>query len=765
MINIINMRKIVLRILNSIRKNRVSIFHSFIYIIVVYSSTFSITLLFAHSLKEPLLRTSLEPLNLFYPAVFFAAGYGMCTTNIDNIPELSEFICHSRDDFDTKNIPDNIELSPISTPFELSHIYLLYAIGWFWRLFGVSIDSLLLFAAFANSVTACILYTLFRLWMTKILSLLTTTFITSSPTFLMMSLVSRDYGKAPFIFAAFLISIQLLLFSRSTFKFVLLSLLLGLILGLGVGFRQDVFIFLPVVLFILLFIAKVRSKKPFATRIIALVLCVTAFSLPASPVFRAMALEGNQVSPHSLLLGLAPEVEAQLKFGGASYSWLRGKIFDAVEAEDMKDASPYAQITIYARRQGYQGKFSNEYSAEYRYAHGDGNGPLLIDPSLYFRGSSYGFWGRKLAREIIFTFPADLVARAWASVFAITDIPLSMHNRMQELCRTHNIFLEYLFVVHRALSNLIDGYGWIFILAFLLVLSTQRLKFTLYLTALLLFLCGYPSLLFQYRHSFYLVFIPIGALFLCIYSIILFLPTLPIIGSRNDSYSANTLVRNWKIIFRKALFYTISMLALFFLPLVALRTWQHMRVLEIARLLKEIPLELVPVESTVSQDKLILSPTHPLPGLTDAEKMPPGDTAYEYLALVFDTSGKDIALTITYSPESLVYGFEQDIVLYGVPDEDQGRVTFFFPVYETKPLYCQQMFIDCYHTGDPAKNDPVKNWLVRGKFLGITISKDIEKNFVGLYRVNQDNNLSLLPFFQLPSNINYIKTHKSTHFM
>lgn len=749
-----------LDVCGSIGNHRCRISHTFICVLITFASTFGITLLFAHSLKEPLLRSSLEPLNFFYPAVFFAAGYGMGTTNIDNIPDLAEFVFHATNEFDTEKIPENIELSPLGTPFDLSHIYLLYAIGWFWRLFGVSIDSLILFSAFANSVTACILYGVFRLWMNSIFSLFATTFITSSPTFLMMSLVPRDYGKAPFILAVFLILIQLLLYSKSAYKFLILSLLLGLILGFGVGFRQDVFILLPVVLVVLVFIAKVRSKKPFSVRILALVLCVTSFLLPATPVLHAMALEENQVSPHSFLLGMAPEVEAQLKFGGASYNWLRGKIFDAFELEDMKDASPYAQITTYARRHGYQGKMLNKYSAEYRYVHGDGNGPLLIDPSLYFRGPSYGFWGRKLVWEIIYSFPADIVARAWASVFAITDIPIGMCSRMQELRRTHYIVLEYLFVVHQALSRLVAGYGWIFILSFLIVLSTLQFKFTLYLTGLLIFLCGYPSLLFQYRHSFYLIFIPFGAFFLCTYTVFFFLSMLPIGRRRKYSYSPNTLVCNWKVLLRRALFYVISMLTLFFLPLVTLRTWQHTRVLEIARVLEEMPLELVPVESTVSQDKVLLSPTHPLPGLNDAENMPPGETAWEYLALVFDTSGKDITLNITYSPESLVYGFEQNIVLHGVPDEERGRVTFFFPVYETNPLYCQQMFMDCYYAGAPVKDHPISKWLVRGKFLGVTISKDFEKKFVGLYRVNCTNNLPFLPFFQLPNNNKYIRTHK-----
>jgi len=81
-------------------------------------------------------------LHAFTAPAMFAAGHGMRNIDLHQFPELQAFYRIETSRFDTSLIPDDYEGYPLSGSYSYMHYYLLYAIGWAWRLFGISFSAL-----------------------------------------------------------------------------------------------------------------------------------------------------------------------------------------------------------------------------------------------------------------------------------------------------------------------------------------------------------------------------------------------------------------------------------------------------------------------------------------------------------------------------------------------------------------------------------------------------------------------------------------------
>ena len=78
----------------------------------VFLASLSIYLAVASTREDPLEHPLFIQTNLLYPAIFFAAGHGMGTADIREIPGLADFIYKKEMQFDTANIPEDIEQFP-----------------------------------------------------------------------------------------------------------------------------------------------------------------------------------------------------------------------------------------------------------------------------------------------------------------------------------------------------------------------------------------------------------------------------------------------------------------------------------------------------------------------------------------------------------------------------------------------------------------------------------------------------------------------------
>ncbi len=705
-------------------------------------------------------------LSMFYPSVFFAGGYGLGTASPDTIPGLKAFIQQETDSFDIANIPASVDVVPVSSPLELNHIYHLYAVGVFWRLFGVSIATLLLYMAFLYALSAGALYCLFRNGLSRLASLVGVLLVCSSPAMVFMSNNLRDFGKTPFVLLSLCIVIRLVLRPVSARKFLGLAVLVGVVLGISMGFRQDMIVFLPPTAGIFLFFTQVETRYRWRVRFAALFLFLLPFMALARPVFRGAALEGNQASVHSFFQGITEECESRLNFGGASYDFFV-----------WTDSGLYGQANVYARRLGVNTPMDNPHTAEYLHAHGAPHAAFLQNPGLQYTGPEYATFQRLLMRDVLWHFPADIVARAWQAAVSVYRMPLAMQENSTWVKGTFPDWLQLGFRCHGVLALGVRLFGLVSVVVVVCGISMKRFGIALCLTGLLLWFTGYPSINYEYRFIAYLVFVPFGAFLVCLEKLCRGLMHLVHErtafhkemrqGDRQTERSGHKLTAQPLI--NVLLLLGIVVLTVVF-PVGILRWWQQKRVGELADTLAGLPKTQVETELTRKDHHILVSPRATLPGLLRSETLPPGETAWEYVAVVFDTRGRDIPITIEYDQQRVFNDFTQRLTLWGSKDKEQGLVTFFFPVYETTTVSSSQLFWDFLQTVnipqwrkqvDP--NRPFEEQMMwrRSKFLGISFPESCQDAFKGLYRVTDVGELRYLPLFQLPENREDLRVFKS----
>ena len=753
-----------------------------------------ISLAYSRSLHDPLRHPYPITMTMFYPAVFFAGGHGMGTTAPSEILGLEDFLSRRSDVFDVARIPNGIELEPMTTPFELTHMYHIYAVGWFWRLFGVSIGNLMRYAALLYLLSACALYGIFRLGLSRLASVVGVLLVCTSPAMLYMCTNLRDFAKTPFILFCLLIMLRLLIWPIRGMKLLCMAAGLGLLLGFGLGFRQDMMVCLPPALALLLFFVHVEGARPWRFRLVAALIFMVIFVPLARPIFHGARLEGNQASVHSFFQGISPDVEAQLNFGGASY-----------ESLYWTDAGLYAQANVLARRLGDDTPMINTRTAEYRWVHGDRKGPRLFNPGLYYTGAEYARYASILMREVFLLFPADLVARAWSAVSATYDMPLDMLANLNRVQADFPDLLTAAFRLHEVLAIIIQHVGLVLVCLMILAVSARNLRIAVGLTALLLWFTGYPSIFFEYRHIAYLIFVPIGAFLMwcewgltSLYrtftkgcrvfwsalvvrrtvgpeSLLAGCPIEPVVfrcPGRTDEKRVWDIFMPWPYLRPVANMFLLFVLVLLaiWMPLCMLRWWQTGQVIKLADRLELMPRLPVDVEFNMGEQQTVVMPSEPLPGLTGAPSQPSGETSWEYLAAVFDTRGRDIPVTLQYDRERVIHDFTQETVIHGAHDETTGRVTFFFPVYETSTLYSPQLLLDWLgavdiwqlrEMVDPMRPIEEQSLWLPSKFIGISFPQSLRNAFVGLYRVADLNGLTYLPLFQLPEDRKNLRPFKT----
>jgi len=730
-------------------------------LILAAVAAFGLCFVHGHSLKDPFDSPAPpQRWNMYYPAIFFAGGHGMGTAPSEDVPGVNAFMSGNTDSFDVSDIPEDIKVTPISTPFELTYLYHIYAVGWFWRIFGVSVASLLLYEAAWHAAGAAALYGLFRNGLGRLASLAGAVLVCSSPALLLMSTALRESAKTPFFFLILCLLVRLVIRPVSVKGLLARAILLGVVLGFGMGFRQDVLICVPPAFVILAFVSRPGDKNVWKTRCAAALLFLAIFFSLARPVFRGAALEGNQAGVHGFFQGLTEEAESRLDFGGASY-----------ESLAWTDSGLYAQANVLARRLGDDSPMDNPHTAEYRHAHGDPAAPFMQNPGLHYTGPQYARYQRLLIYEVLRQFPADLVARAWRAAAAAYRIPAEMQKWLAWIRADYPLWLEGILHLHRLPSQCFQRFGLLLVAAVLLAVSYTNLKTALCLTGLLLWFTGYPGISYEYRLIAYLIFLPAGALMMWIEWLFNrihgFLRNRRHFGQVPEQ---DTTPRVWMRPAINMILLSGFVAAAFLIPLALLRPWQTARVRELAVRLSSLTRTEVATTYTQKEDRVLVSPLDTLPGLAHAETLPPGETAWEYVAAVFDTRGRNIPVTIEYDPRRVFNDFTQRLTLWGSKDKEKGLVTFFFPVYEATTVSSSQLFWDFLQTinipqwreqvdpNSPFEEQPL--WK-RSKFLGISFPESCQDAFKGFYRVTDVDALRYLPLFQLPENREDLRTFKS----
>jgi hypothetical protein len=713
--------------------------------LLVLAFSFSFVFLYRIPQEHPVFLQT----NLLVPAVFFAAGMGMGTADIDDIPGLKPFILKEKEYFDGKNIPADTVVQPLTTELELRHLYYLYAVGWVWRLFGISQNALAFFTMLWYIAGVVAVYAIFLCFFKPFPSFAGAVLFLTLPFHFHPLIGLREQGSVPFMLWILwgIVFVARKCKTRRSYFFV--AFMSGAFIGIGQGFRGEIPLYCPPLLVALYFFPNAISGFSVKIRLAALSVFLLSLSLCLIPLRQTM----DSAHAHTYFVGIAPDIEQTIPFGEAGY-----------ESLPSSDAAVYAMVSAFAKCRGDRESMVNEKSSEYARAQGDKNAPLLWDPSLFFNGEHYREQTFALMRQVIGSTPADLVARAWYSVFYLPGMPYQVLSSLE--IKNFPEWLQKIVKFHYIFSLILCKSGMICSLFLLLCCSVISYKQAFFWFAMLAWFFGYPSLQYEFRNYYFLSFVPI---------LILFLATSRIVQCAK-LFDLKIKEKHFRVLFKEGvaalkrpLIFTSFILLAVIAPVLALRSWQVHAISSIARELAGASLQEVETVSSLSEGACLVSPKETLPGLVNASSLPAGETAWQYVAVEVDTCGKDIPLTIRYNSRLIMYDFSQTVTLFGIPDGKKGSLLFFFPVYEVDMNYGGTLMpseiLDIYpHVKDIVDSDvPIEEqqWWRRGKFEGIAVPEEYRQHIRKMYIVSPDEGFCWLPIFQLPEDSRYLRCYKT----
>ncbi len=402
----------------------------------------------------------------FARSAMFASGRGFFHPAYTLVPGLKPFLQHETKSFDPASLPNTIMASDDEAAEY--HIYLEWLVGAIWRVFGISWPVLEPLLAFALGLCAVCVYGLCRLGMNRWLSLGCVALFVSSPAVLDQLKSLRDFSKAPFLLCG-LFAIGWLVTRRAPLRFPrLMAALMGMVAGVGMGFRQDAFILVPATLATILFLSHGVAYQTFRRRAAAALVYVLAFLAAAAPMLTRM--EGGAQPYHPLAQGYSMKHMDRCS--------LESGLCEPLASAH--DNFVFATIFSYARR-----------------ATGDG--------SLYFNYSDREDmqFTRDWVIRTALQFPADTIARGYGAVLNV----LCNADGAVATLRSHRGWIALLAESHRRIAAFFRLAGVPIALLALLAATAATPRLALTLTLIMFYFCGYVSLDNEWRHTFHLSFV------------------------------------------------------------------------------------------------------------------------------------------------------------------------------------------------------------------------------------------------------------------
>lgn len=429
--------------------------------------------------KEMLRETKTLPIPVLTGAIHFALGrgVGVALNKEEGFPELEAFLTGKIPEIPREAWPDSRTHARGGDHYLYMHYYLIVYLGTIFRLFGISVESFRIACVLLHVLSMLAIYGIFRLVMGRTLSVLLVAFLSASRAYLVMLPILRDLGKAPFLLGAMLLLGLIVRRATSPRRLYLLAVLLGVVIGVGYGFRQDVFVCLPLALFCILAGWRSTGDRPWRARIAACLLLTGVFALCAVPVFKGNREVGGTITVHTIFQGLMRCSEDNAEYYSSDYD------FGFLNY----DHPVIAQMRGFAKRTGD------------------------IYP-LHDLTPAYGEVGKHMFREFARTYPADLAGRVIAvadSLFGILATPFIWDTPGPQQGIAAPKWPDGPFQLFQLKAvRFLDTYGILAALAALGLLAAWNLKAALFLVLFLGYFSTYPSLLFEYRHYYYLAFVP-----------------------------------------------------------------------------------------------------------------------------------------------------------------------------------------------------------------------------------------------------------------
>jgi len=563
----------------------------------------------------------------FVPAIMIAAGRGFYVTDIDAVPGLRAFVGYQSTRFDVAAIPQEAALESPGRGYQFLR-YMLYTVGYLWKVFGVSWKSLAILILVMLGISAFAVYGISRLAMPVPWSVFVAlAFTWNSAVYSQMPLF-RDFSKAPFIL------VTVFLLARSVKKrltrrdYLITAALIGVVLGVGMGFRTDMLILVPLSIVVLLTCRLQRARYLPAFRFVAPLLLVLAFLLASFPVFLAHTSASFETG-HDFLLGFSSRCKQEM-----------GTLIPASYEKEYLSHDTYTAWSTMAS--AYDGITMT---------------PVELQQALKKEHGGLNEIVEAYIRALISVFPADLLTRAYAAVLRCT-VGLG----------SSEVPPAFLF----------ESTGLLFVLCGLMLVATRDLWLAWQMLLMLSLFCGYTSLQFGLRHAFHTSFVPYWFGCFTLYHVFSFIRNHRKSGGPSWSFSGAL-----PYIRRALLWLGISFLA-FYVPLMAARWVQHRqvnRVLDSYLSAPRVPLKHKMIRNWAGKTLLVPERRYPCRTCEPYPPFPP--FRRRVLAARFKESPKPLDLDIDYEWSKPGVALGGPIWSYTRPGVPTKGVDVFFPVYQT----------------------------------------------------------------------------------
>lgn len=260
----------------------------------------------------------------FAPAALWALGHGYNQPKSwDEMPDLSQFLSGKLKTFPAKNINKIIFSVKPPNRFQEASYYLMLSAGLCWKLLGFSWENLWPVYVALYTISAVAVFHIFRAFLPYNFSLVAALLFIFSPLQLEMLPHLRDYSKAPFLLSSIAIIFSLILNKYNSKKYLLISAFLGLVVGVGCGFRMDLIIIIPLYIFVILFCLPFSLFEKTALKIGIIFLFLSSTCLFGFPLLSALSKGGNTF--HVIILGLTEPFSI---FLGAQNNFSFGKFYN-----------------------------------------------------------------------------------------------------------------------------------------------------------------------------------------------------------------------------------------------------------------------------------------------------------------------------------------------------------------------------------------------------------------------------------------------------
>lgn len=590
---------------------------------------------------EMLRETKTLPIPVLTGAIHFALGrgVGVALNKEEGFPELAAFLSGQISEIPRETWPDSRSYPKGGDHYLYMHYYLIVYLGTIFRLFGISVESFRVACVLLHVLSMLAVYGIFRLAMGWTLSVLLVAFLSASRAYLVMLPILRDLGKGPFILGAMLLMGVVIRRATSPRKLYLLSVLCGVVIGVGYGFRQDVLVCLPLALFCILAGWRSTGTRPWRARIAASLLLTAAFSVCAAPVFKGNREVGGTITVHTIFQGLMSCSEDNAEYYSSDYD------FGFLNY----DHPVIAQMRGFAKRTG------DTYP-------------------LHDLTPAYGEVGKHMFREFAWRYPADLAGRVIAvadSLFGILATPFIWDTPGPEQGIAAPNWPEGPFQEFQLqTARFLDTYGILVALVTLGLLAAWNLKAAFFLILFLGYFSAYPSLLFEYRHYYYLAFVP--CLFAGLFLALLFrsVTALPLrSGWRPADAALITGVRAGL----RGFCFLLVLFCLLAASVWTLRFYQGVKWIELLKSCRHASLTPVAVREERQNDTVRLFLERPISEWPGMQPAGDGEVTQAYLALRF--RGEERAVSFRLLNNNPVLSRPCTVLLDNVG-------TYFFPVYD-----------------------------------------------------------------------------------